>query len=62
MPITSVDLQGDSIVIIEDGRTRAQTVRREDTVISVVPSSEFKKITNIYIEPISGKLVVIHEA
>ena len=35
--------------------------KSKDTVISE-PPEEFKKISNIYIEPISGKLVIEYES
>lgn len=61
MPITEIDLQSDSIVTVEDGKTSVRTVRKEDTVISV-PMPGFKKVSNIYIDSVSGKLIVIHES
>ena len=60
MPTIEIDKDSDSIIFIEDGKRSSQSIRKEDTVISVAPTS-FKKILNIYIEPETGKLVVVHE-
>ena len=59
--ITFVDKDEGIVQIIEDGVYTGKTVSMADTVISVAPEG-FKKITNIYIEPVSGNLVVIREA
>ena len=60
MPITYVDKVEGIVQIVEDGAYKGRTIRFADTVISVPPEG-FKKVTNIYIEPVTGKLVVIHE-
>ena len=60
MPTLIIDKDGGYITIAEgDVKTRT-SIKLADCVVSV-PSSEFKKVTNIYVEPDSGKLVIIHE-
>ena len=60
MAVTIIDKQEDMIFTTEDGKTSGRSVRLTDCVISAPPEG-FKKITNIYIEQVSGKLVVIYE-
>ena len=33
----------------------------KDTVQSEPPATEFRKVVNVYIEPVTGQLVVIYE-
>jgi len=50
--------------MVNEGMTQSQKDKLDEIgskVPSVVPDSSFKKVTNIYVEPISGELVVIHE-
>ena len=61
MPITAVDKIENIIQTTEDGKYKGRTARMADTVVSVAPTG-FKKVSNIYIEPDSGKLIVIYEA
>ena len=60
MPVIIIDKDGYHIVKTEGEVVTRTSIRLEDTVISV-PSEGFKKITNIYIEPESGQLVIVHE-
>ena len=60
MPIVEIDKDSDSIIFIEEGKIRTQSIRKEDCVISVAPKG-FKKVLNVYVEPTSGQLVIIHE-
>lgn len=60
MAVTYVDKEKHIVIKVVDGHDLRHVVALEDTVISVPPDG-FKKVTNIYIEPDTGKLVVIHE-
>lgn len=60
MPAIVIDKDGYQIVRTEGNVVNKTSIKLEDTVVSVPPTG-FKKVSNIYIEPISGKLVVIYE-
>ena len=62
MPEIIYDKEDGLVTISEAGRLRKRTLSDEDVVVSLPPgSSAFKKVTNIYVEPETGQLVVIHE-
>jgi len=61
MPIIEIDKDADSIIITTDGVDSLQTVRRVDTVVSV-PPEDYKKIFNIYYNPVTGGIVFSVEA
>jgi len=60
MPTIIIDKQEGYIVRTEGDVVNRTSITMADTVISVAPDN-CRKVTNIYIEPVSGKLVVIHE-
>ena len=60
MAITYVDKEKHLVLRVINGRELRRHIVLADTVISVPPDG-FKKIHNIYIEPDTGKLVVIHD-
>ena len=60
MSVVEIDKQEGYIVRTEDAVVNRTSITMADTVVSVAPTG-FRKVTNIYIEPVSGKLVVIYE-
>ena len=60
MATTYVDKEKHLVLRVVDGKELRRHVALDDVVISV-PLDGFKKVYNIYIEPGTGKLVVIHE-
>lgn len=61
LSITRVDKIDGIIFITKDGHEIGRTHTYKDTVISVPPDG-FKKVTNIYYDPDTGKLVVVYKS
>lgn len=62
MPEIIYDKEDGLVTISEAGKLRKRTVAGIDVIVSLPPSGgSFRKVTNIYVEPVSGQLVVIHE-
>ncbi|KKK69187.1 hypothetical protein LCGC14_2936550 [marine sediment metagenome] len=60
---TVITKSGDSIVTTVDGEvTNVQSIRREDNVISVVPSSDFGEVFNIVREISTGNIIVYYDS
>ena len=60
MSTVVIDKDGYQIVRTEGDVVNRTSIKLEDTVISVPPDG-FKKALNIYVEPVSGQLVVVIE-
>lgn len=60
MGVTFVDKVEGIVQIIRDGKYTGMTVSMADTVISVPPEG-YRKVYNIYIDPVTEKLVVSYE-
>lgn len=60
MPLIEIDKDGDSVIFTTDGKSRSQSVRREDTVISVPPEG-YGKVFNIYVDLETERLVISYE-
>ena len=60
MPTIIIDKDGYHIVRTEGDVVTRTSVKLTDCAVSVPPNG-FKKVLNIYVEPVSGQLVVIHE-
>ena len=60
MTVTLVDKDKGIVTVVENGVTHIRTITYSDAVLSLPPAG-YKKVTNIYIEPTSGKLAVVCE-
>jgi len=60
MPTLIIDKDGGYITKTENGVVNRTSIKLVDCVVSVPPSN-FRKITNSYVEPNTGKLIIIHE-
>lgn len=60
---TVITQEGDSIITTVDGViTNTQSIRREDNVVSVAPSSSYGEVFNVVREVATGDLIVYYDS
>ena len=55
-----IQKEAGSVIFLEGGQRRTRTLVYADTVVSIPPVGS-KKVTNIYYDPVEGKLTVLWE-